>query len=927
MPVSGFSSGSTRSRRQAAEEVFREHLLDLRRKRAANGQDDSTLLLMAQGWHEEAARVFLAQAQHLEELAGQVERILVGKELTFHRKLRPFPELCHAAHLSLEGSGTSLLLAAMADCIGGNWGKERPLKERLERCIDALTGAWWQCRSTPHIAALLFLAGRLEDAYRRRKERRGGLDFDDLQEKARHILKNDEALREEYRARFPVVMVDEFQDTNPLQKELLELLCSEGQRLFIVGDPKQSIYLFRGADVSVFGRAQAEMLVTGGRNLYFRESFRSRQGIVRFVNSLFCQVMAQGKAGFELCYDEQDRMDAKREDWDGMPCVELLTLQEESSARNRSAEAAAITRKILELVSGQARVSVYDKRAGTGTEEPGIPERNIPRSNPHPDSDFVPRKPRFGDIALLFRRFTHLKTFERELRRHGIPYYIVKGKGFYRCQEILDLLNFLRYLEFGGDLTSLVGVLRSPLCGISDETLYLLSKLDGGIGSWEKAFSQSRVSGIRPSLLDRIDPCDRDKLHHIARLAARLRPLRDRLTLAELIEEILTATDFTSSLLPTFQGMQKAANLRKLIEFSRSFAGERGLRGFVNYLNELVETEPTEAEAVIAAEGEDVVRIMTIHQSKGLEFPVVFIPELGAGHPADHSPVKYDETSGVGMKMASAGGAWNATLAYHAITELQGRKEAAELKRLLYVATTRARDYLILSGESGKNRGGPWREWLDAFIADDGEHLVKVTQGSLSATGPAAAPLPPAAEDPGVGISAAEVDEGLKRSVLYRKPLPSIMTFSPTALEDYATCPRKYFYKGIMGLDEGLFAELLGSRPGRSLSAGHRHDLSGKGRPGPPATGKARFLGQCRGPAFRLPPYRRSLPPRPGEKGGCRGDQYCSHLCRIASRPASGGKAPPAGIPVYTETNRGCRVSHKGGDGPCSSGGGTRNGL
>ena len=255
---------------------------------------------------------------------------------------------------------------------------------------------------------------------------------------------------------------------------------------------------------------------------------------------------------------------------------------------------------------------------------------------------------------------------------------------------------------------------------------------------------------------------------------ARLRPLRDRLTLAELIEEILTATDFTSSLLPTFQGMQKAANLRKLIEFSRSFAGERGLRGFVNYLNELVETEPTEAEAVIAAEGEDVVRIMTIHQSKGLEFPVVFIPELGAGHPADHSPVKYDETSGVGMKMASAGGAWNATLAYQAITELQGRKEAAELKRLLYVATTRARDYLILSGESGKNRGGPWREWLDAFIADDGERLVKVTQGSLSATGPAAAPLPPAAEDPGTGISAADVDEGLKRSVLNRKPLPSI---------------------------------------------------------------------------------------------------------------------------------------------------------
>ena len=121
-----------------------------------------------------------------------------------------------------------------------------------------------QLKSAPLAAALLALSGKLEHAYRMRKERRGALDFDDLQIKTRDLLRNEASVREDCRRRFPVVMVDEFQDTNPLQKELLELLCGEEQRLFIVGDPKQSIYLFRGADVSVFGRAQTETAATRG---------------------------------------------------------------------------------------------------------------------------------------------------------------------------------------------------------------------------------------------------------------------------------------------------------------------------------------------------------------------------------------------------------------------------------------------------------------------------------------------------------------------------------------------------------------------------------------------------------------------------------------------------------------------------------------
>ncbi|HKZ17695.1 MAG TPA: UvrD-helicase domain-containing protein, partial [Geobacteraceae bacterium] len=144
--------------------------------------------------------------------------------------------------------------------------------------------------------------------------------------RTRDLLLLEIRLLEEYRRAFAVVMVDEFQDTNQLQKELVSLLCGPEQRLFIVGDPKQSIYLFRGADVTVFVRSQQEVAGGGGQNLYFQESFRSREGIVSFVNGLFGRVMGEGGREFEVCYGDGDVLQPERRDWDGVPCVELLAV-------------------------------------------------------------------------------------------------------------------------------------------------------------------------------------------------------------------------------------------------------------------------------------------------------------------------------------------------------------------------------------------------------------------------------------------------------------------------------------------------------------------------------------------------------------------------------------------------------------------------
>ncbi len=810
---------------------LREHLIDLHRQQAGSAGRQPEPGTHPDGWLAEAGRRFARERARLAELLPDVVRLLQGKELKFHDALRPLPELYAKTPLSPADSGVLAAVAAMQGCIAGGWGKEKWLKDALTDSLEAMELCAQEALSAPLKGALARLSGKVAAAYGKRKEERGVVDFDDLQRKARDLLERDAEVRALYRERFAVVMVDEFQDTNPLQKELVALLAGPGQRLFIVGDPKQSIYLFRGADVTVFVQAQQEVAANGGQNLFFQESFRSRQGLITFVNRFFGRVMEGGDAPFEVNFRSEDRLDPKRRDWDGVPCVELLTAGAPGpAAAQRSLEASAIAARITRLVSGQDEVQVYEQ--GKGQKAKGSGDEHLAPRTSHLAPDFVPRRPRYGDIAVLLRRFTHLKVFETELRRLGIPYYVVKGRGFYRCQEVLDLLNFLTWLDSAGDLVALAGVLRSPLCGVSDETLFLLAKLEGGIGSWEKLFSRPPIPDSRSRILERIDPADRERLSSLASLADRLRPLRDRLTLAELLEEILTGTDFASILLTTFQGAQKVANLRKLIEVSRSFTAVEGgsLRRFVNYLTELVEAEPTEAEAVVAAEGEDVVRLMTIHQSKGLEFPVVFVPELGAAATITNTQVAVDDTLGLGVKVAVAGAASRPTLSWREIASLRRRKEDAEAKRLLYVAMTRARDYLVLSGE-GK---GPWRLWLDDFLAEEGDSLVRSSDSSTIVPHPAA--LAPAGagdtgsgETPGPGILAAAAG----RVLHYTPPLPLEMVFSPTTLEDYRSCPRKYFYKGVLGLDEGLFTELLGTRPagkgkgrGKGMSAIARGDLA-----------------------------------------------------------------------------------------------------
>ena len=309
------------------------------------------------------------------------------------------------------------------------------------------------------------------------------------------------------------------------------------------------------------------------------------------------------------------------------------------------------------------------------------------------------RAVRPGDVALLFRALTNVEYYEEALRRYGIDYYLVGGHAFYAQQEIYDLLNLLRAINSPCDEVSLAGALRSPMFGLLDETLLWLSQEVG----WRRGCSIAELP-------EELDDRQRQQAAYAAATLRALRASKDRLPVAQLIYEALDRTGYDAMLLAEFLGERKLANLHKLIEQARSFdrAGIFSLSDFITQLSEFVARQPDEPLAATHPESTDVVKLMSIHQSKGLEFPVVIVPDVGRPRRMMGPAVAFTPQLGPMFKDADA------TTGYDLWMMAENEEELAELNRLLYVAATRAADYLILSAgmeEPGK-AAGPWMELI-----------------------------------------------------------------------------------------------------------------------------------------------------------------------------------------------------------------------
>ena len=575
--------------------------------------------------------------------------------------------------------------------------KETITSEKVESGLIPLIS---QILSYPSVLCIYKLIVEIDDVYNEEKRRLNCVDFTDLQIFTRNLLRDNLKVRKELKEKFKAILVDEFQDTNALQQQIIFYLAedekNEGvypdiklsdRKLFLIGDPKQSIYKFRGADVSIFNKVKDKIKSDNvGEIKKLSTNYRSQKPIIDFVNALFSEVFKD----FEINYDQ---LTAHRSGIDSK-LVEIIEVDiQDVMDKTRNIEAEVIVQRILQIVNTQgSEIKVYDK-------------------------DEKPISPLFKHITILLHKFTQLDIYEDALRKYNIPYYVVKGRGFYKNQEILDIYNFLSVLINPTDTVTLFGILRSPFFEVSDEGIFLLSRNY----DLREFFILDKEHIKKATYLSEFD---RKKFSEALSLFKELDILKDRVAVSELIEFILNKTDYLSVISATNQGMQKVANIKKLIRIASDFESKTSfsLREFINYLERLIDTEPIEADLQILNEEDNVVKVMTIHQAKGLQFPIVIIPDIGQTAPlATNDRILFGERFGVALKVYSPEIlSHKNTVVYNKIVTIEKAKDIAESKRLFYVAITRAQDYLIIS--SSKSRNTPNNSWLQ-YIEQNYEKL------------------------------------------------------------------------------------------------------------------------------------------------------------------------------------------------------------
>ena len=595
---------------------------------------------------------------------------------------------------------------------------------------DLLLAAEFSCRA-------LRLARLTSDAFQAAKQSQGLLDFDDLLLKARDLLRDNLDVRNRVGAGIRLLMVDEFQDTDPIQADVVRMLCGAALtrgRLFLVGDAKQSIYRFRRADPGVFAKLRQEIPERG--RLPLNVNFRSQPAVLNFVNHLFAAAMGDNYEALAP-FDTIQRSPT--------PAIELLLATSDAEPSDTESSDAGPSKPDAQAkgfssptsLARQAPLEPNAVQANAGASETGNePGERIVKvrvgelrsreadwiarrcaellSDPTPrirakDSSGQPvlRRVESGDIVILFRALSNVQEYESALRRYGLDYYLVGGKAFFAQQEVFDLLNLCRYLNDCDDLIGLVGILRSPFFNFSDDTIQALSR--------DRLTLHESLFAAPPTFLD--DEQQR-RLSFARDVLTELRAVKDRLPLAELLTRAIERTGYDAALLTEHLGPRKVANLRKLIEMAAEF--DRGelftLQDFVERLHTSVLEETDEEFATTLPETGHVIRLMSIHQSKGLEFPVVIVADIDRkGAPRGSSAVLHPDFGAL-VKLPEMFGVSHDHIGLKMYGLLEQEADAEETIRLFYVACTRAADYLILSAgiELEAKRNSPWLELVES---------------------------------------------------------------------------------------------------------------------------------------------------------------------------------------------------------------------
>jgi len=556
-------------------------------------------------------------------------------------------------------------------------------KPAVGAAIDLLEG-WIAIAREEELAGAREILGDLavdfHRAFQERKKREGAVDFLDVEEGALRVLQVERIARE-VRSRFRYLLLDECQDTNELQLQIVRALRNPG-RFLAVGDAKQSIYAFRDADVTAFLRL-SDSLPPTTRRVPLDENFRSRPPILQFANALFPKLWDENKA-MSVAYEELVPSGEKEFPPKEEPSVEFLEVERGNIAAARSAEARHLA----------ARLRRIREEGLDGLE--------------------------YRDMALLFRSTTDMGLYEQALRDRGIPTSVAAGRGFFQTQEVTDALVALGLLQDPCDDLSLAAVLRSPFAGLEDEDLaaLLIRPRPRGESLWDRIRSGEGVEGLSLAGKERLD--------RFVWLLHELRLLRGRAAPWRLLDRLVRETGYIDSLLLLPDGLRRRANVRKLIDIARGIEerGELSLPESISALHRYRYTRLRERESAVDEE-RDAVRLLTIHGAKGMGFPLVAVVDLGRSSTHSHPPLLYQKERGVGIRRR---GESELPDAYAEIRKEEDGLRKAEETRLLYVALTRAKRHLILSGSfSGVRRG--WLESVGGALELPEEPGVHVVQG------------------------------------------------------------------------------------------------------------------------------------------------------------------------------------------------------
>lgn len=544
--------------------------------------------------------------------------------------------------------------------------------------------------------------------YHRAKAKRTVLDYDDLIGLTIKSLETPlSRSRAFFKERIKALLVDEFQDTNDMQAGLLSLLAGDDTRLFLIGDDKQSIYKFQGADVATFNKYKSQFgdreLEEPGKSRVTKltSSFRSHPHVVGFVNAIFRRLFDRDPrvlpyvAGFEALNPARQsgaQEPTLEESAAAKPRVEVLLYQrDDEPCSDKVYEARQVARWILQKVDDGV---LFTEKAGK--------ERPL----------------RFGDFAVLLNRNADFAQFEQVFAAFGIPYVSSGGAGFLRRQEVLDFECMLRFLDNPQDSHSLLAVLRSPFCAITDDIIHKIC-LEGDKASlWSKLLQASASTSRRPGY------------ESVSKAVQTLRILLEQaalLPLPQLLHNIVTRTAYDICMLAAPDGRQRSRNVWKIVYLS---AKDDGLScgEFAHKLSLMREFNSKQSEAPL--DSGDSVKIMTVHGSKGLEFPVVALPCLSGAVKGNFDKLVYQPGYGIAFNTARSKDdekpGWYQVAGY-----LERQMDMEERKRLFYVAVTRARDFLGLFLKRDGNNFKNYRLLLLQVLGLDSKDpsLLQLTEG------------------------------------------------------------------------------------------------------------------------------------------------------------------------------------------------------